>query len=61
MSNKQYTEEFKREAVRQVTEHKHSTVEMAQRLGINFLASFFLLQNSTVTVSVAGLCPKPAG
>lgn len=35
MSNKRYTEEFKREAARQVTEHKHSTAEVAQRLGIN--------------------------
>ena len=35
MSSKRYTEEFKREAVRQITEHKHSTVEVAQRLGIN--------------------------
>lgn len=35
MSSKRYTEEFKREAVRQVTERQHSTVEVAQRLGIN--------------------------
>ena len=35
MSSKRYTDEFKREAVRQVIEHKHSTVEVAQRLGIN--------------------------
>ncbi len=35
MSSKRYTEEFKREAVKQVTEHQHSTVEVAQRLGIN--------------------------
>lgn len=35
MSNKRYTDEFKREAVRQVIEHKHSIVEVAQRLGIN--------------------------
>ena len=35
MSSKRYTDEFKREAVRQVTEHRHSTVEVAQRLGIN--------------------------
>ena len=35
MSSKRYTEEFKREAVKQVTEHHHSTVVVAQRLGIN--------------------------
>lgn len=35
MSGKRYTDEFKREAVRQVIEHKHSTAEVAQRLGIN--------------------------
>jgi transposase len=34
MSGKRYTDEFKIEAVRQVTEHGRSVVEVAQRLGI---------------------------
>jgi transposase len=34
MSGKRYTDEFKIEAVRQVTERGHRVVEVAQRLGI---------------------------
>ena len=34
MSNKRYPEEFKREAVRQVTDRGHSVVEVANRLGV---------------------------
>lgn len=34
MSGKRYTDEFKAEAVKQVTERGHSVVEVAQRLGI---------------------------
>lgn len=34
MSGKRYTDEFKIEAVKQVTEHGRSAVEVAQRLGI---------------------------
>jgi transposase len=34
MSGKRYTDEFKIEAVRQVTEHGRPVVEVAQRLGI---------------------------
>ena len=33
MSSKRYPEEFKIEAVRQVTEHGHSVAEVATRLG----------------------------
>ena len=29
-----YTDEFKAEALKQITEHGHSTVEVANRLGI---------------------------
>ncbi len=34
MSGKRYTDEFKIEAVKQVTERGHSVAEVAQRLGI---------------------------
>ncbi len=34
MSGKRYTDEFKIEAVRQVTERGHRVVEVAERLGI---------------------------
>jgi transposase len=34
MSNKRYTDEFKVEAVKQVTEHGRSVADVAQRLGI---------------------------
>jgi transposase len=34
MSGKRYTDEFKIEAVKQVTERGHSVTEVAQRLGI---------------------------
>lgn len=33
MSGKRYTEEFKKEAVKQVTERGYSVVEVAERLG----------------------------
>ena len=33
MSGKRFTEEFKREAVKQVTERGYSVVEVAERLG----------------------------
>lgn len=35
MSGKRYTEEFKREAVKQVTEQGHAVIEVAKRLGIS--------------------------
>lgn len=35
MSGIRYTQEFKQEAVRQVTERGHSVAEVAARLGIN--------------------------
>jgi transposase len=34
MSNKRYTDEFKIEAVKQVRERGHSTLEVAKRLGL---------------------------
>ncbi|KWH31825.1 hypothetical protein WL99_12505 [Burkholderia cepacia] len=34
MSGKRYTDEFKIEAVKQVTERGHSVADVAQRLGI---------------------------
>lgn len=34
MSSKRYSEEFKREAIKQVTESNYSVVEVATRLGI---------------------------
>lgn len=33
MSNKRYTEEFKKEAVKQITDRGYSVVDVAQRLG----------------------------
>jgi transposase len=35
MSNKRYPEEFKIEAVKQVTERKHPVAEVASRLGVS--------------------------
>ncbi len=34
MSNKRYTDEFKKEAVKQVTERGYSVAEVAERLGV---------------------------
>lgn len=36
MSNKRYTEEFKIEAVKQVTERGHKLAEVAKRLGVSY-------------------------
>ena len=36
MSGKRYTEEFKIESVKQVTERNHSMTEVADRLGISY-------------------------
>ncbi len=36
MSGKRYTDEFKIEAVRQVTERDHKMVSVAERLGISY-------------------------
>ena len=36
MSGKRYTEEFKIEAVKQVTDRNHSMTEVADRLGISY-------------------------
>lgn len=35
MSGKRYTEEFKREAVKQVTERGHSALDVSERLGVS--------------------------
>ena len=35
MSSKRYTEEFKVEAVKQVTDRDHSVADVANRLGIS--------------------------
>jgi transposase len=35
MSGKRYTDEFKREAVKQVTERGHPAAEVAARLGVS--------------------------
>lgn len=35
MSRQRYTEEFKIEAIRQVTERGHSVAEIAARLGVS--------------------------
>jgi len=35
MTNKRYTEEFKVEAVKQVTERGHSAADVAARLGVS--------------------------
>lgn len=40
MSNRKYTEEFKREAIKQVTERGYKTAEVAQRLGISLKSMF---------------------
>ncbi|TWQ51468.1 transposase, partial [Xanthomonas vasicola] len=34
MSSKRYTDEFKIEAVRQVTDHRFKVAEVAERLGV---------------------------
>ena len=33
--SKRYTEEFRREAVRQIREHGHPVAEVAERLGVS--------------------------
>lgn len=35
MSDKRYTDEFKVEAVKQITEHGYSVQDVAQRLGVS--------------------------
>ncbi len=40
MSGKRYTDEFKIEAVKQVTERGHSVADVAQRLGITTQSSY---------------------
>lgn len=35
MSNQRFSPEFKEEAVRQVVDHGHSVVEVADRLGVS--------------------------
>lgn len=35
MSNQRYTEEFKTEAVKQITERGHRVAEVAQRVGVS--------------------------
>ena len=37
MSNKRYTEEFRAEAVKQITDRGHSVADVAGRLGISIL------------------------
>ena len=40
MSNKRYTEEFKIEAVKQITERGYSIADVANRLGVTVTSKF---------------------
>ncbi len=46
MSNRKYTEEFKKEAVKQVTERGYKTAEVAQRLGISLKSLYAWLREA---------------
>lgn len=50
MSNKRYTDEFRAEAVKQVTERGHSVVDVANRLGINKHSLYEWIKQSKVHV-----------
>ena len=39
--NKRFTEEFRREAVRQIKEHGHPVAEVSERLGVSGMPPFF--------------------
>lgn len=41
MSGKRYTEEFKIEAVKQITERGHPATEVAARLGVSFNSLYY--------------------
>ena len=47
MKSKRYTEEFKREAVKQITERGYSVADVAQRLGTTTHSLYAWLKNST--------------
>ena len=48
MSNKRYTEEFKAEAVKQVTERGHPVAEVASRLGVTTHSMYQWLKKYSV-------------
>jgi len=47
MSRERYTEEFKREAVRQVTEKGHRVAEVAERLGMSCYSLYLWMKQSS--------------
>ena len=49
MSSKRYTEEFKNEAVKQVTERGYSVKEISERLGISTKSLYVWLQRAKGT------------
>ncbi len=70
MSGKRYSDEFKIEAVQQVTERGHSVAEVAQRLGITTHSLYAWIQvfgnyaipapragNTSVNSKVISCCP----
>jgi transposase len=57
MSGKRYTEEFKREAVKQVTEQGYAVIDVAKRLGV----SKFSLYDWVALYSDRGKKPAPLG
>jgi transposase len=54
MSGKRYTDEFKIEAVRQVTERGHRVVEVAERLGITAHSLYSWIQKFGKSKTRAG-------
>lgn len=54
MSSKRYTEEFKVEAVRQVTDRGHSVAEVADRLGVSIHSLYTWRRSSTVGPGPSG-------
>ena len=48
MSSKRYSEEFKQEAIKQVTERNYSVVEVSNRLGISTKSLYSWLKSARV-------------
>jgi transposase len=54
MSNKRYTEEFKREAVRQVTERGYTAKSVADRLGVSAHTLYKWVKDASPNPAPAG-------
>lgn len=57
MSNKRYTDEFRAEAVKQVTERGHSVAEVAPRIGVSKHTLYDWVQRARSARTAADLEP----